>query len=241
MGCGSGRVLLPCARAGVEMVGLDSSGAMLERLRHRLAAEPEAVRRRVELVEADVRDADLGRRFPLVIAPFRVVQHLLTRDDQRAWLRTVARHLEPGGELVFDVFQPDYALVAEPAHAVVDLERTDPATGRTVYRLATAWHTPELQTFRVRFTWRSDADDEAAEREESRGGGTEASVAATPLAEETGGESTVAETEVRWFTLAELENLLELEGFTVLDAWGGFDRRPFGPGAEDVVLRARRR
>lgn len=52
-------------------------------------------------------------------------------------------------------------------------------------------------------------------------------------------ENTVRAT-VRWFTLAELHNLLELEGFEVLHAWGAFDRTPFGEDAEDIILHTRR-
>lgn len=230
MGCGSGRVLLPCARAGAEVVGMDVSAAMLDRLRYRLEHEAEEVRRRVETVEGDVRDAAVTdgdgeiRTFPLVTAPFRVIQHLVERSDQRAWLQNVTRHLAPGGALVFDVFQPDYEHVVAPPSTTVDLERTDPETGRLVERHATAWHTPELQTFRVRFEWKEAAGE---------GGG------------EDGGEGEArslgsAETEVRWFTLAELANLLELEGFRVTDAWGDFDRTPHGPGAEEIILRATR-
>ena len=238
-GCGSGRVLVPCARAGAEMVGMDLSAAMLERLRLRLEDEAEEVRRRVETVQGDMCDAAVTgaggeiRTFPLVTAPFRVIQHLVERRHQRAWLRNVARHLAPGGALVFDVFQPDFEHVVAPPTTAVDLQRTDPETGRLVQRHATAWHTPELQTFRVRFEW--------TETEEGAGDGTDASESRSPGSVATlGSEATLgsAETTVRWFTLAELTNLLELEGFRVTDAWGDFDATPYGPGAEEIILRA---
>src|SRR5438874_377731 len=45
VGCGSGRVLLPLARAGFEVVGIDTSAPMLDRLKARLHAEPAAARR----------------------------------------------------------------------------------------------------------------------------------------------------------------------------------------------------
>src|SRR5208282_1492497 len=53
LGCGTGRVLLPTARAGLEITGLDASVNMLERCRARLAAEPEEVRRRAALVRGE--------------------------------------------------------------------------------------------------------------------------------------------------------------------------------------------
>ena len=109
VGCGTGRILLPIARAGCTVTGLDASSSMLERCRERLGAEPEEVQARVALHHGDARDFDVGRQFGLVTAPFRVVQHLVTIGDQLAFLASVARHLEPGGRLVFDVFNPNFA------------------------------------------------------------------------------------------------------------------------------------
>lgn len=224
MGCGSGRVLLPTARAGVEVAGVDASPRMLDRLRRRLEDEPPEVARRVRLAEADLAAPGLGlgggafagERFALVTAPFRVIQHLVGRGEQRAWLAAVARLLAPGGELVFDVFQPQFDQVADAPVGSVDVEREEPGSGRRVRRVVWVAHHPELQTFDLRFEWLIERPDGA-----SRG-------------------ARQAETTVRWFTRYELENLLELAGFEVLDVWGGFDRRPHGPGAEEIVVRARR-
>lgn len=219
MGCGTGRVLLEIARAGIDVVGVDVSGEMLARLQERLAVEPATVRRRVRTLRGDVRSVRVEGEFALVTAPFRVVQHLVERRDQRAWLQTVARHLrrDPPGELVFDVFQPDYGMIAESPLVSVDIEREEPGAGRTVRRVSHAEHHPEDQTFQVGFDW---------------------------LVQDRRGEE-VVETSVttlaRWFTRPELECLLELEGFEVLDFWGDFDGSPFGAGAEDQVVRARLR
>src|ERR1044071_412931 len=71
IGSGTGRVLIPTARAGIDIVGLDSSPSMLAVCRGRLAQEPAAVRARIALVEADMRAFDLGRTFTLVTIPFR--------------------------------------------------------------------------------------------------------------------------------------------------------------------------
>ncbi|HUO86705.1 MAG TPA: class I SAM-dependent methyltransferase, partial [Thermoanaerobaculia bacterium] len=219
MGCGSGRVLLPTARAGIEITGVDASPLMLAGLRRQLADEPEEVSRRVRVAVGDIAGASLGEAIPaagfsLVTAPFRVVQHLVSRAEQRAWLATVARHLAPGGELVFDVFQPQFDQVADGPAGSVDVEREEPGSGRRVRRVVWVDHHPELQTFDLAFEWLVEAPDGVA------------------------GESRRATTTVRWFTRCELENLLELAGFDVLEVWGDFDRRPHGPGAEEIVVRA---
>jgi SAM-dependent methyltransferase len=225
LGCGTGRVLLPIAREGVEIVGVDASAGMLARLEEHPADEPAEVRRRVRTLRGDVRTVDArglagsAGGFGLVTAPFRVVHHLVTADDQRAFLRNAARHLTsngaPAGTLVFDLFQPDYSMVADEPSTSVDIERTEPETGRTVRRVSSSHHHPELQTFDVAFEWLIEGP-----------GGEEETVEA--------GSSTL-----RWFTRAELELLLELEGFEVMDVWGDFERTVYGEGAEAIVIRAR--
>jgi SAM-dependent methyltransferase len=107
LGCGTGRVLLPIAREGLPCVGLDLSRNMLDMLR---AKNPPA---NLELVQAAMTDFDFGaRRFGLVFAAFRVVQHLCAVEEQLAALACVRRHLAPQGRFVFDVFAPNLARTA---------------------------------------------------------------------------------------------------------------------------------
>jgi SAM-dependent methyltransferase len=109
LGVGSGRVAVPTALAGVSVVGVDSSPAMLELARRR--AEPHQIDLR--LVEADIRALpDLGR-FALVTIPFRALLHLATEDERRQVLGAVRDRLEPSGTLAFDVFHPDPEDIAE--------------------------------------------------------------------------------------------------------------------------------
>jgi SAM-dependent methyltransferase len=214
MGCGTGRVLLPTARAGVRIHGMELSPEMLAELSKKLAKEPAAVQELVSLTEGDIRSAEVGGKFALVTAPFRVVQALLERDDHRAWLHNVRGHLLPGGALIFDVFQPNYRLLVEPSGPHLDVDRVDPDTGLRTRRTSTLEPHPEFQRFDVGFTW---------------------------LIEDASGakvSETSARLTLRWFTRAELENLLELEGFRITEYWGSFQREPFGEGSPDQIIRA---
>ncbi|MBV8313756.1 MAG: class I SAM-dependent methyltransferase [Planctomycetaceae bacterium] len=74
--CGTGRVLLPIARSGVPIDGVDLSPEMLGVLKAKLAREPEEVRCRVALHEGDIRELRLGaslwprhRPVPVAAAP----------------------------------------------------------------------------------------------------------------------------------------------------------------------------
>ena len=112
LGCGTGRVLVPTARAGLAITGIDASPHMLAICRRRLAAEPSEIQSRVTLIEADMRSFDLAGRFALATIPFRPFQHLLTVEDQLACLAAVRRHLSDNGRLVFDLFNPSLDLLA---------------------------------------------------------------------------------------------------------------------------------
>jgi SAM-dependent methyltransferase len=109
--CGTGRVLLPIARRGVEIHGMDNSRPMLQILEKHLAREPHGVRQRVTLHEGDMRDFRLGAQYPLVIIPFRPMQHMHTVADQVSALTSAASHLSESGILAFDVFYPKFELI----------------------------------------------------------------------------------------------------------------------------------
>jgi SAM-dependent methyltransferase len=112
LGCGTGRVTLPLARAGVRMIGIDRSLAMLARARQRLRRGGTSVAR-TRLVRGDIRALPFAARpgravFPLVIAPYGILQSLVTDSDMRATLEAVAGVLAPGGTFAMDLV-PDLA------------------------------------------------------------------------------------------------------------------------------------
>ncbi len=132
-GVGNGRIALPLARAGIEVVGVDQSKAMLDDLRARLRDEPEEVRRRVTLVRGDMRSVRVKRRFPLVIAAFNTTLHLYTREDVEGFLAGVRAHLGPKGVFVADLSTPPLAdLERDPAHAYHAPRFRHPTTGEMV-------------------------------------------------------------------------------------------------------------
>lgn len=113
VGCGTGRVLIPTARAGHRIVGMDLSDQMLDVCRRKIRAEAGEVQDRTELVRGDMREFDLGQRFALVTIPFRPFQHLITPEDQVSCLTCIHRHLEPGGRLVLDLFNPSMPMLTD--------------------------------------------------------------------------------------------------------------------------------
>ena len=133
-GCGNGRILLPTARAGVEITGVDLSEPMLADLRERLTGEPADVRARITLRHGDMRSAKLKRRFELVTCPFNAFLHLYEREDVERFLARVREHLAPKGRFVFDVSVPDaQELSRKPTKAYRTRPFVYPGVGRVRY------------------------------------------------------------------------------------------------------------
>jgi SAM-dependent methyltransferase len=141
LACGTGRLTVPIAQRGVEIVGIDSSPTMLEIARAKAAASGAPA----TFVQADMRAYDLAQRFGLIFIAGNSLQHMLSAGDLTQCFACVRRHLAAGGRLVFDVSNPDPALlardpnprypvmqVAHPQRGLVSLEETaryEPATG----------------------------------------------------------------------------------------------------------------
>jgi SAM-dependent methyltransferase len=218
IGCGTGRVLLPTARAGVRITGLDASAAMLEECRRSVAKEPDEVRARISLHTGDMRSFNLGRRFDLVTLPFRPFQHLVDVPEQTGCLRCIHSHLNAGGKLVLDVFNPslDYLTCSLEETLGTEPEFTMP-DGRRVLRTRRALS---------RDIARQVNEVELAYRVTKTNGEVEHFAHVFPM---------------RYYFRYEIEHLLARCGFELQDVYSDYDRTPFGgkyPG--EILCIARR-
>jgi SAM-dependent methyltransferase len=106
---GTGRVAIPLAeRTGKKVVGIDSSPAMLEVARKRVAEAGVEV----ELREGDMRDLELDEPAALVYCPFRALLHLPTWADRRRVFERAAVALRPGGRFAWNAFVFDHQIAA---------------------------------------------------------------------------------------------------------------------------------
>ena len=101
---GTGRIAVPIAKAGVRVIGVDESPAMLEGAR--AYAERENVSPLVDLRLGDLRDPPVEERVPLATVPFRSLLHMPDEHEKLRALTAAASVLEPGGRFIFDVFAP---------------------------------------------------------------------------------------------------------------------------------------
>ena len=211
LGCGTGRVTIPIAEAGVDVVGLDFSEAMLDIARSKssaLSSRSGELSLRLE----DMRDFDLGRQFSLIIIPFRGFLSLLSVEDELSTLRVILRHLKPGGRLVFNIFVPDVNSLLQEGDVAYHLrDVTDPVTGSTLV----LWNQSRYDNFTQ-------------------------IVYARIIIEELDSRSEIVRKIYRDFQLRyvhrwEMQHLLELCGFEVLDLYGDFDCSPFDESSTEMV------
>ncbi len=214
-GIGNGRVAIPMARHGVEVVGVDHSVPMLADLRARLGAEPAEVRARVRAVRGDMRRVRLRRRFGLVLATFNTALHLYTRTDVERFLARVREHLAPRGRFVLDLAIPAPGDLARPPGRAYHSPRfRHPTTGSLVRNREYFDYDPWRQVLFVSMEFEPVGDPSG--------------MWMTPLAH-------------RQFFPQEWAMLLHYNGFSVDRVDGDFHGGPVTRDSDVMVWHARRR
>jgi SAM-dependent methyltransferase len=172
------------------------------------------VRRRVTLLAGDVRDETFTPPTApdLVIAPFRVLQHFPSIDDQLHVLALARRVVRTGGRVILDVFNPDFAMMTRDRSAEVeDVAERPLGDGRTVRR-----------TVRIAAVhWVEQVSDVELIYHVRTGEHTERVVQAFPM---------------RFFTPPELEHLVARAGLRLEAMYGGFDRQPLADGSPEIIV-----
>jgi len=216
LGCGTGRIAFFLAEVGFEVVGLDRSEPMLAIAESKRRAAPREIASRVKLVAGDMADFELVRRFRLVVIAFRSFANLLTVAAQRSCLAAVRRHLEPGGVLTIDLFDPRLDLcVPDPPGEYPQPrgEATLPDSGNRVEVVATERRNDPLRQVLTE-VWRltERSPDGGIVRQENE------------------------ELVLRWTYRYELHHLLELAGFELVAEYSDFAKSPSAYGRELIVV-----
>jgi SAM-dependent methyltransferase len=217
-GCGTGRVVLPIAIAGFQVSGFDSSEAMLRRARRRRASMPADVRLRVDYSRQEMTSFAYPRRFRAAILAFSTLNLLVSEEDRRACLDRLARHLEPGGLLLADLFNPCQPCAGSPAQPRrFESSFRQPPHGHIVTKsVEEIDHSePDTTSVRYRFQERRDRDDS--------------------LVDDIEVEFTLARVHRRQIEVAMYET-----GFDVEAVYGDYTCRPYTERSPRMILQARR-
>ncbi|MFN0121676.1 MAG: class I SAM-dependent methyltransferase [Blastocatellia bacterium] len=218
LGGGTGRVAIPIAHAGVTIYVLDSDAGMLEALDRKIAALPAEAQQRIIPVAGDMRSFALDRQFALITAPFRAFLHNLTTEDQLACLRTVHKHLRPGGRIAFNVFHPSLEYMAQNTGALAGVWRVTashplPDGGQLLRSESNRYDTVRQRVFSLHRYERYGAD-----------GNLE--------------RTFLQRLELAYLYPADIRRLLTDSGFDRIEIAGGFDGRPLMNDRDELAVEA---
>lgn len=209
LACGTGRLTIPIAQSGVEITGLDLSPSMLEHARTK--ASHAGVE--ISFIEGDCRQFGLGRKFALIFMAFNSMQHLHDHASLAGLFGSVRKHLAPGGQFIFDVFNPKISILARsPEERRPEREYEDPEGKGTIVLEHTMQYDDASQVSRIKWYF-------------SRRG---------PNGVEP--DFRVEDLHMRCFFPQELDLLVRAQGFEIVDKFGNFERKPFASGEPKQIV-----
>jgi ubiquinone/menaquinone biosynthesis C-methylase UbiE len=141
LACGTGRISIPIAKKGIEIVGLDFSVQMLEQAKR----NSEKNHLDLEWIEADMTNFNLNREFSLILMPAAALNWVLENSSIKNCLSCVKGHLKQDGRFIFNVFNPNLEILQrDPSHKYEMDKYPDPngegtivVTGSNIYDKAT--------------------------------------------------------------------------------------------------------
>ncbi len=215
LGCGTGRLLLPLARAGFAVTGVDMSAKMLEVAREKVALS--GLADRIQLVQADMRRPDLPQKYRMAFIAINSFMHLTTIEDQLEALRAWHKLLLPGGLLIIDVDNPNpQHLLDADGRLELQTRWFDPDTGATVLKQISRTVDTARQLQHVMFIYDEVFPDGSTRR-------------------------TLAPFQARYLYRFEGELLLDKAGFTPEHVYGSYDLDSYESDSERMIFVARRR
>ena len=194
LACGTGRVTIPIAEKGISTTGLDLLNTMLKEAK-RKSKETDV---KVEWIEGDMTDFNLGKKFNLILMPGCAFHGLLDLESVEKCLTCVKNHLEPNAGFIFDAFNPNLnILVRNPSETYPNAKYQDPdGRGLVIVTESTKY-------------------DKASQ------------IMDTTLSYSIAEKTISSELKLRIFFPKELDSILKYNGFKINAKYGYFDQSPF--------------
>lgn len=204
IGAGTGRFFSAALNSGADIYAIDISRAMLDVLVSKIPADQQF---RVSL--QDMLSFSFDFSFDLIIAPFRVMMHLIERPDQMMALDNVFNHLNPGGRFIFDTFVPDLKPLINGLDRVTDFDG-EYMKGKRLKRVISTVPDTFNQIINIHFHLDWDEDD--------------------------GKKSDDWHTRLRYYFRFELEHLIERSRFGKYRIMGDYNGNPLSSSSRDFVV-----
>jgi ubiquinone/menaquinone biosynthesis C-methylase UbiE len=199
LACGSGRLLLPLAREGYTLTGVDTSAAMLELAQR--ALEEAGVAARCQLVQQDMCLLDLPEKYRLAMIALGSFGHIITRARQQQALAAIRRHLSTGATFILDLSNDDARYMEHLSGQLLHRGTWQQKDGSYVTHFLTPASSTTHHLLELTHFYEVYRQGESVRR-------------------------TVSQTGLYLFERSEVELLLEQAGFQIKNIYGNYD---FGP------------
>lgn len=213
LGCGTGRILVPLASACARIVGIDSSPSMIQICRKKLR-DAKVDSHRADIRVGDIADFTMKDSFDLIIAPFRVLQNLSKMRQVVGMLKCVHRHLKAGGRCILTAFRPyaEWPVIEKNWQSSAEtLEWEVPYQGSMLRRYCQNYRLdPSEHILYPRLVYRLE------------GGGKQEEVAVLLIP-------------MKCYYPQEMLELIEKNGFRIVNSYGGYAGEAYGQGPELIV------
>jgi len=214
LACGSGRLLVPLARQGYELTGVDSSGSMLELAQE--ALEQAGVAARCKLVQESMSRLRLGQKFRLAFIALGSFGHMCTRQEQRQTLAAVRDHLTTGGKFILDISNEDARYMEHLSSQMLHQGTWQREDGALLTHLVSPASSLTKHLLELTHFYEEHRQGEAVQR-------------------------TVITTHLYLFERNEVELLLEEAGFSINDVYGDYELSPFEHDSPRMIFIAEAR
>jgi cyclopropane fatty-acyl-phospholipid synthase-like methyltransferase len=200
LACGSGRLLVPLAREGYQLTGVDTSATMLNLAQH--ALEQAKVATQCTLVQENMSTLSLGQKFRLAFIALGSFGHVCTRQEQRQTLAVVRFHLTPGGKFILDISNSDVRYMEQLSGQVLHQGTWKRDDGALLSHFVSPASSLTRHMLELTHFYEEHQQGEAVRR-------------------------TVTTTHLYLFEKTEVELLLEAAGFVITDVYGDYELGPF--------------
>ncbi|GMQ79274.1 MAG: class I SAM-dependent methyltransferase [Anaerolineae bacterium] len=214
LGSGTGRLVIPLARAGYKVTGIDLSDEMMAIGRRKTADLREAVQNRITFIEGNMISFELAQKFEMAIYGHNTFMHI-GRFDIDGALKNIRSHLIGLGFLVIDVDNPIEVADSSLDHLLV-LERTFkmPQSGDVVAQYASSWAESDEQVRHISWIFdRSPAAGGAVIRH-------------------------IVETSFYYYYGHQIEIALDAAGFRIRKIFGDYDESPYFDNSPRMIVLA---
>ncbi len=204
--CGTGRLTIPIAQAGYRICGVDITPSMLEKAREKATAANLAI----EFIEADIRELDLPEKYDCIFIPFNSIHHLYQTNDLLKAFQLVKRHLKPGGQFLFDCFNPNIQYIVEGEKQEMLIAEYTTEDGRNVQIKQQMRYETASQINRIEWHYFIN-----------------------------GTFDSVQKLDMRMYFPQELDAYLSFCGFDIIHKFGSFEEAPFSNQSDKQIFMCR--